>query len=87
MRSPDDYTERELQDMYFRVTQEHAEQLGPELTRLSFIHVPKLLAGGQVFARLAHDGVDCLAALPPLPQGDGGQGDQLGAVRDRGRRS
>jgi hypothetical protein len=33
MRSPDDYTERELQDMYFRVTQEHAEQLGPELTR------------------------------------------------------
>jgi hypothetical protein len=33
MRSPDDYTERELQDMYFSVTQEHAEQLGPELTR------------------------------------------------------
>jgi hypothetical protein len=33
MRSPNDYTERELQDMFFRVTQEHAEQLGPELTR------------------------------------------------------
>jgi hypothetical protein len=33
IRSPDDYSDQELADMYFSVTQEHAEQLGPKLTR------------------------------------------------------
>src|SRR6516162_989156 len=52
---------------------------------LRFVKLSKRLACEQIFAGLAQDGLDHLPALPALPQGGGGQRNQLSAVLNQRR--